>query len=116
MRCTKCGTISFDHYRQCVKCGQDLSAIIAVLGQFYATLEGFDWFAEPLSPQKMEEDQVISEAELEELEAIDFSELNEEEYMEAVKEPEKENGLDPNALQELAEDELFKEALDKIAE
>ena len=113
MRCRKCGTISFDHHKQCAKCGQDLSSIMAMIGEFYAPPSGFSWFEETGSTENMEDSPSTAGPETVELKAVDISELSEQSSEKMEIEPDIE--IDTETLNKLAEDEIFKEALEKVA-
>jgi len=113
MRCNKCGTISFDHFKQCGKCGQDLTSIIAIIGEFYAPAETFSWLEEPKTSANNIDVEATHTPETLEFNANDISEVTDE--PDPTLQGNMEVDIDPEMLKKLAEDELFKEALDKVA-
>ncbi len=113
MRCNKCGTISFDHFKQCGKCGQDLTAIANIIGQFHAPPETFSWLEEAKTSSINTDVEGAGTPETLEIKAIDVSELTNDTG--ATPQDGMDVDIDPEMLKKLAEDELFKEALDKVA-
>jgi hypothetical protein len=123
MRCPKCGTISFDHVKQCEKCGRDLSSVSELLGIFYSENRELDWFNLSLEPAAVDSPEAVGDAPPEivmpdtppqVLEGIDISDLVE------TKPSEVEADLDINMeldeLQNITLDEDFNNALDEVIE
>ncbi len=114
MRCTKCGKISFDYLETCPSCNQDLSEARGLLGGFVQPMDNLCWFHiedEGESPPAIEKASGHAQGPVN-LSEIDVSDLvSKEGGEETAAEPVE---IDPESLEQVAEDENFQKALDEI--
>ncbi len=120
MRCTKCGKITFDHLETCPYCSNSLKETRAELGDFSAPSEDLCWFQLPesrkdvfIQPPPVPDpiDRETAHDEAPQAPSLDSSVPIEES---APQEPEPVVELNPEDLQNIAQDESFKKALDEL--
>ena len=117
MRCPKCGIMSFDHLEACASCSRDLRDVRQELGSFVEPDFELSWFtpsAETAAPEPWSAPPPPPPPEAQEpadLSGIDVSDLVEHAPEES---PDIElQEIDPEALEAVAGDEFFQEALDQ---
>jgi hypothetical protein len=114
MRCPKCGRISFDYLENCSNCGQDLREIFAGLGSFVKPDPKLIWLSRNPGTDNIKKEAEALLVEQEAVNTVDNSEIDVPDMVDTPGTDTDEKKIDSSDLEAVADDEVFKEALDQV--